>query len=205
MSSPTNNLISYHRILPIGEFLTYQQKPTELELIHTHQVHSNLLTDYKLKDISNEQVDGMVATYEDIKGKALAIKTADCMPIVLLGEQKVAFLHAGWKGLADGILASKLIKDIKPFFGFIGPSIHLDSFEVSEDFQDNFPNSTNFLQQGDQFYFDLQKEAMNQMYQYFDGIKVVDSLECTLSIKKYHSYRQNKTPDRNWNLFTLSV
>jgi polyphenol oxidase len=37
-------------------------------------------------------------------GLAALVLTADCLPIALIGEQAVAMLHAGWRGLADGVL-----------------------------------------------------------------------------------------------------
>lgn len=37
-------------------------------------------------------------------GHALAALTADCLPVALAGEGAVAMLHAGWRGLAGGIL-----------------------------------------------------------------------------------------------------
>ena len=39
------------------------------------------------------------------KGFALMVMVADCLPIALAGEGAVAMLHAGWRGLAGGIIA----------------------------------------------------------------------------------------------------
>lgn len=196
MNTPT-----YHRILPIGEFLTYPIRPS-VDIIQTHQTHSNKIIEYKGKDISSEEVDGIMSSYHDIFGLALAIKTADCMPIVLLGKTHVVFLHAGWRGLANGILQHTLIHTIKPFYAFIGPSIQQQSFEVENDFRDYF-DETNFYERSGKLYFDLQKEASDQIYQSYNGVKVVNCGVDTMLGKKFHSYREDKTQLRNWNLFSL--
>lgn len=38
------------------------------------------------------------------RGVALAVQTADCLPVALLATDSVAVIHAGWRGLAAGIL-----------------------------------------------------------------------------------------------------
>jgi hypothetical protein len=35
---------------------------------------------------------------------ALAALTADCLPIAVAGDGAVAMLHAGWRGLRDGVI-----------------------------------------------------------------------------------------------------
>jgi copper oxidase (laccase) domain-containing protein len=38
------------------------------------------------------------------RGCALAVRTADCVPIVLRGRAAVGVVHAGWRGLLDGVV-----------------------------------------------------------------------------------------------------
>ncbi|MGE5235687.1 MAG: polyphenol oxidase family protein [Acidobacteriota bacterium] len=45
--------------------------------------------------------DALITAEADI---ALTVRTADCLPIVLAGGGVVAMIHAGWRGLAGGIL-----------------------------------------------------------------------------------------------------
>jgi YfiH family protein len=47
------------------------------------------------------EADGQATTR---RSTALLVLTADCLPIALIAPEAVAVLHAGWRGLADGIV-----------------------------------------------------------------------------------------------------
>lgn len=55
-------------------------------------------------------------------GVALAVQTADCLPVVLVGEEVVGVVHAGWRGLAQGILP-KTVRLIEAQFGVVAASL----------------------------------------------------------------------------------
>lgn len=67
------------------------------------------------------------------KGHAVMIMTADCLPIALGDENglEVAVLHAGWRGLADGII-EKTIENMSnpPTWAWLGACINQPCFEV---------------------------------------------------------------------------
>ncbi len=46
------------------------------------------------------------AAVTEVPGCALAVRTADCAPIVLRGSRSVGVVHAGWRGLVDGVVAA---------------------------------------------------------------------------------------------------
>ena len=48
-----------------------------------------------------EKVDGHVT---DLEGLGLLVLVADCLPVALAGDGRVAMLHCGWRGLAGGIV-----------------------------------------------------------------------------------------------------
>jgi purine-nucleoside/S-methyl-5'-thioadenosine phosphorylase / adenosine deaminase len=48
-----------------------------------------------------QEADGQATTRDDV---ALLVLTADCLPIALVAREAVAMLHAGWRGLAEGIV-----------------------------------------------------------------------------------------------------
>jgi YfiH family protein len=67
----------------------------------------------------------------------LAILAADCVPLVLASEREgvLVAVHAGWRGLAAGILARALARFEHPadVHGAIGPAIGPCHYEVSAD------------------------------------------------------------------------
>lgn len=42
------------------------------------------------------------------RGLVLAIRTADCVPVLLVGDGVVAAVHAGWRGVAAGVVPATL-------------------------------------------------------------------------------------------------
>lgn len=69
-------------------------------------------------------------------GCALAVRTADCVPIVLLGERAVGVVHAGWRGLAGGVVANAVsaLADLgdPPHAAHLGPCIRPGCYEFGE-------------------------------------------------------------------------
>lgn len=179
-----------------GRFETWTSRP-EFPFYHVTQVHGI--------DIASPvtlpcEADGIIVSNEEMD-RPLAIKTADCLPVVIEGEKGVVFVHAGWRGLANGILERPEISMIKPVRAFIGPSIRECCFEVSQDFRTNFPHSSFFKTVSEKLFFGLQNEAQQRMQSKFPELKIEQSPRCTCCDLAFHSYRRNKTTERNWNLY----
>ena len=65
-------------------------------------------------------------------GLPLAVRTADCVPVVIHADTAVAVIHAGWRGLAAGVVANALtaLGVHRPRRAAIGPSIGPCCYEV---------------------------------------------------------------------------
>ena len=76
------------------------------------------------------------ASWTDMPGIACVVLTADCVPILLAADNgsKVAAIHAGWRGLATGIVQATT-KQFVPgeYSAFIGPAISQDNYEIGQD------------------------------------------------------------------------
>lgn len=76
------------------------------------------------------------ALYCTEPGVAVAVRVADCVPILLEGDGFVAAIHAGWRGTAAGIIRSS-IATIQEELGrkvlraAVGPAIGGSCYEVS--------------------------------------------------------------------------
>lgn len=187
---------AYMENLNRGRFETWTTRP-EVNMLQVKQVHG---VDIATPETIPCEADGLFVSWNDFENP-LAIKTADCMPIVIEGEKGIVFLHAGWKGLANGILKRPEISLIVPQRVLIGPCIHNCCFEVSEDFQENFKGSQNFKRIEGKLFFDLPQEAKKQLRDAFPGLLVEITPICTCCNPIFHSYRRDKTSERNWNIY----
>jgi YfiH family protein len=70
-------------------------------------------------------------------GRAALVFAADCLPVAVAGPKGVAMLHAGWRGLAGGILAAG-VEAVGATSAAIGPGIGPCCYEVGEEVQDAF-------------------------------------------------------------------
>ena len=96
----------FEKVYPQGKFQIYNDKPQHLKLLEVKQIHSNQvirIQSDRLKT-SDIEADGMIIKLEKLENEtALAIKTADCLPILYLSQEEIALVHAGWRGLKSEI------------------------------------------------------------------------------------------------------
>ena len=86
------------------------------------------------------------ALVTDRPGIAIAVSTADCVPVLLADPQArvIAAVHAGWRGALGGVLESALEAmgglgaEPPRIRAAIGPAICAGAYEVGEEFRDNF-------------------------------------------------------------------
>ena len=109
--------------------------------IHGHEV---VVVDEKHKIYGTQNLPKADAIVTNLKDVALAVFTADCAPIVLFDKENniIAVAHAGWRGAILGVI--KRVTDemrklgAKNIKAIIGPMIAQDSYEVSQEFFDDF-------------------------------------------------------------------
>lgn len=117
---------------------TSNQRFTIQQIHWLSQVHGNQVLQVNQKTplcLEPCSADAITTTQS---GVALAIMTADCVPVILHQEStgKIAAIHAGWKGLANGIIA-KTVAEFADNRGeisaWIGACIGVKNYEVSQD------------------------------------------------------------------------
>lgn len=110
------------------------------------QIHSTKVVAPQLTDEIPE-ADGV---FLDQPGQAAVVMTADCLPIVLCRQDgtSAAVVHAGWRGLAQGIIGEAYSKfavadaeadqQTSSLMAWIGPCILPQNFEVDDTVRDAF-------------------------------------------------------------------
>jgi YfiH family protein len=78
-----------------------------------------------------------------LEGVAPVVLVADCLPIAIAGEGAVAMLHAGWRGLAGGVIAEgvRALRELGatgPLAAAIGPGAGVCCYEVGEEVHAEF-------------------------------------------------------------------
>jgi len=136
------------------------------------------------------------ALLENTAGSVVAVKTADCIPILLVDERgrAVAAVHAGWRGTAARI-AQKAVESMQERFGTnpdwlhaaIGPGIGACCYEVGPDVMEQFGG------QGRGF-LDLAAENERQLQE--TGVtrsRIYASNLCTMCRNgEFHSFRRDR-------------
>ena len=105
------------------------------------QVHGTRVAD--LDAPRNEPHSPADAVMTRERGRVCVVQVADCMPVLFAARDAsaVAVAHAGWRGLAAGVLEATVAKlDVPPghLSAWLGPAISAPFFEVGEEVRQAF-------------------------------------------------------------------
>ena len=149
------------------------------------------------------------ALLEDAAGAVVAVRTAECIPILLIDERRraVAAVHAGWRGTAAGI-ARRALEAMRERFGTdaadvhaaIGPGIGECCFEVGPEVAAVFgnavarPHGLRSVPGNDKAHIDLAAENRRQLLE--AGVtdeRIYASNLCTKCLSgDFHSFRRDR-------------
>jgi polyphenol oxidase len=106
------------------------------------QVHGTLVAKIDASTLDGVLADGAVTQQP---GVACTVMVADCLPLLLTntdGTQVVA-VHAGWRGLAAGVIDAALqtFADPQRVLAWLGPCIGPQRFEVGQEVREAFVHS----------------------------------------------------------------
>lgn len=109
------------------------------EPVWVNQVHGTHVID-AAKSGCLENADGAFATQADV---VCVTMTADCLPVLLCNKAGtvVAAVHAGWRGLCDGVIETaikKMPSNPTDILAWLGPAIGPNSFEVGNEVREQF-------------------------------------------------------------------
>ena len=178
----------------------YLPKKTKIQWLE--QVHGNSVVDVIKHQAKPIVADAAITRCRHI---ALAIMTADCLPILLANKDgsEIAAIHAGWRPLAGNIISSTLANmcsENKDIHAWLGPCISTTHFEVGVEVKQAFSDISSTLSRffitsgNDKFHADLVGLAIHLLEK--AGVtSITHHQACTFTEhNKYYSFRrENKT------------
>jgi YfiH family protein len=145
------------------------------------------------------------ASYTAKPNTVCVVMTADCLPILLCATDgsEIAAIHAGWRGLVDGILDNTVAAlTAQTVMAWLGPAIGSQHFEVGEDVCSAYLARSKAYQCGfiqitpDKWLADIYTLASVNLRAL--GISLIfGGGQCTYTDRQhYFSYRRDKTTGR---------
>lgn len=150
----------------------------------------------KLTDKSTPPLEGD-AVITNLRNVEVGVRTADCVPIVLIGREWIGAVHAGWRGLKKGVI-KKTLEALREegeenITAFVFPSAKSCCYEVGKEFKEFFHR--NLVERDGRIFFDPQREAVEQLRE--GGVNSILVWEkCTICSPELPSYRRSRTSER---------
>ena len=112
--------------------LLQQQTEMPTAPVWLNQTHSTVVLEVAQPTNDVLNADGVITSSPNVVCSAM---TADCLPVLITNTQgtQVAAVHAGWRGLAGGIVENALTHFSNDVMLWLGPAIGPQAFEVGED------------------------------------------------------------------------
>jgi len=184
--------------------LDLKDKPIWLNQVHGSEVlriESNE-SDVESTREAQKKADGV---YTQLPGIPLVIMTADCMPILICNREgtEIAAVHAGWRGLAAGIIEKVLGQfTTEDLLVLLGPAIDVCHYEVDSLVRREFDCTASFTPSNtplksadhsskkDHWMFDLYHEASRQLRSL--GVnEITMQRHCTYCDDSLYSFRRD--------------
>jgi YfiH family protein len=110
-------------------------------LVIGKQVHETVVVQHR-QGFPEPELDGVDAHVSDRSDVAVGVLTADCVPVLFLAPWGVGAAHAGWRGLAGGVIGSTANElrdlpesddDLARVVAYIGPCAGPCCYEVGDE------------------------------------------------------------------------
>ena len=130
------------------------------------QVHGSGVADLATPSDIEGAADALVTSSVDL---ALCVLVADCVPVLVVDprRERVAVVHAGWRGLVAGVVAATLgrLAPLEDLHAFVGPSISAERYQVGPEVAEHFVDVPGALRAdlGDRSLLDLSRVVEHQL------------------------------------------
>lgn len=125
---------------------------------------------------------------------AYGVMSADCVPIVIRGDDGFVLIHAGWRGLANGVIRNALASLRAPKEAVVFASAGGERYEVGPEVLAAIGDSAVYRQvKGGtpRYFLDTSATATAQLRSSSGKIKAYTAGVCTISDQRFHSFRRD--------------
>lgn len=150
-------------------------------------------------NLQNDYSDGIfIGDKKHFDKIGIGIYTADCLPILINSISSCAVIHAGWRGLANGILPQAIRLFNEPIEVLIGAAAGPQAYQVGSEVIENIGENASFTEDPQRgLFLDLAKTAQNQILSSTNQVNSLKILNiCTITAKEFHSFRRDNTNAR---------
>ena len=174
-----------------AEFGVPPERVVRVSQVHGRDVHVVRPED----DLPLQQMpkaDGLVTTRTDV---VLAVRAADCLPVLLFGDGVIGAAHSGRKGLYVGVVPATVEAMQKlgaaRITAVLGPYACGNCYEVPEEMRaevvERVPAAYSETSWGTPA-LDVAAGVQAQLTEL--GVEVVDATACTIELESLYSYRR---------------
>ena len=181
----------WNYIIQITEKIDFDIETQTYPTIHTahcKQIHSNTLYEYQEPRTTLEW-DGIFSNKEDIQ---ISVWVSDCNAVIIMGKQRYGILHAGRRGLRDGIIQAMINKlqekGESDFTVFVWPSIRACCYEVGEEFTSYFDQKYLTKQKNGKYNLDM-ISVIQDIFKSYNISDITIHQTCTKCSDNFFSYR----------------
>jgi YfiH family protein len=179
--------------------------PLSLPIILLQQMHGIIshtlesCINYPAFALRSLQGDALITT---VPQTAIGVLTADCLPIIVYNNQShtLANIHAGWRGIIQGIIGKTLAKISTPYTDYardytivLGPSARGCCYQVGREFGQNIPKTHihSLQERNSDMYFDLHTYALQDLALHNIPLSAIERTPlCTICDTRFYSYRR---------------
>ncbi|MEM6484166.1 MAG: peptidoglycan editing factor PgeF [Pseudomonadota bacterium] len=184
------------------------------------QIHGSELVRARTDQEDNEEI-AADASWTMESGLACAVMTADCLPILVTDRTGsfVAAIHAGWRGMAAGILEKAIAAfpgDPAEYLCWLGPAIGQSAYEVGPEVVTALGVSPSVFASSDEiaiasevgsdrYLVDLKRAARSRLVR--EGVGDIRTVSCCTyaDSDRYFSYRRDGNTGRQASLIYLTA
>lgn len=179
---------------------------TTTKALFVNQIHGAevLVVDASEKIHGDQNLPKADALVTNLPNLIIGVITADCGPILFFDEEEkiIGAAHAGWRGAKSGVIAATIaaMKKLgaKNISAIIGPMIQQESYQISQEFFDDFvaEDATNkkFFADGKEagkYQFDLPSYVEKKLHE--AGVSKIENqrIDTYANDKEFFSFRRS--------------